>query len=312
MKPSARLFIITAFLACVAAASIYGSAGDVPQDLEAALGRVVRIHTAGRGEFQGELLSAGPERVELQNAEGLILTIAVSEITTVLVIDPTSEAETYYQDAAANKLFFMPVGFGMEPGELHIADQEILLVSVSYGVSEAFSLWGAVSIPGLMFNARFSLEPHPKVGLSLGSFAGVVFIETALAALPYGIVSFGTRNQNFTLGAGALFYYETGDGTLLTGGVCALGGKIVISQTASLITENWIVLGTTRRDNEWSDELWGTLFPSLAFRIAASRFSWDIGVTLPLMLNQNGGTTIDWLAGDPIPFPLLSLTYRIQ
>jgi hypothetical protein len=253
-----------------------------------------------------------PERVEIQNAEGLILTVATAEITRVLVIEPTGEAEAYYQDAAANKLFFMPVGFGMEPGELHIANQEILAVSVSYGVSESFSLWGAVSIPGLMLNTRFSLEPHPKVGLSLGSFAGVVFIEPALVALPYGIVSFGTRNQNFTLGAGALVYYEMGGETLLAGGVCALGGKIVISQTASLITENWIALATTRRDDRWTGELWGTFLPSLAFRIAASRFSWDIGVTLPLSLRQNGELVLDWLAGDPIPFPLLGFTYRIR
>jgi hypothetical protein len=311
MKPLTRLFVITVFLAC-AAASIYGSGGDVRQDLEAALGKVVRIQTAGRGEFQGELLSVGPERVEIQNAEGLILILAASEITRVLVIEPSRSAETYYQDAAANKLFFMPVGFGMEPGELHIANQEVLAVSVSYGVSELFSLWGAVSIPGLMCNARFSFAPHPKVGLSLGSFAGVVFIEPALVGLPYVITSFGTRNQNFTLGAGALVYYITGDESLLVGGVCALGGKIVISQTASLITENWIALCTTRRDDRWTDELWGVFFPSLAFRIAASRFSWDIGITLPLALNQNGGTTLDWLAGDPIPFPLLGFTYRIR
>ena len=311
MKSLTRLFLMAAFLACIAAASIYGS-GGVRQDLEAALGQVVRIHTAGRGEFQGKLLSVGPERVELQNAEGLILAVSASEITRVLVIEPERSAETYYQDAAANKLFFMPVGFGMEPGELHIANQEVLAVSVSYGVSEMFSLWGAVSIPGLMLNARFSFAPHPKVGLSLGSFAGVVFIEPALLALPYGIVSFGTRNQNFTLGAGALVYYETGSEMMLAGGVCTLGGKIVISQTASLITENWIALATERQDDEWSDELWGIFFPSLAFRIAASRFSWDIGITLPLVLNQNGGTTLDWLAGDPIPFPLLGFTYRIR
>ena len=296
-----------------AAVSTYGNGGvTVNRTLEESLGKVVRIHTVGRGEFQGELLSVDSERVELQNAEGLILTVAVAEITRVLVIELAGDAETYYQDAAANKLFFMPVGFGMEPGELHVADQEILLISVSYGVSEAFSLWGAVSIPGLMLNTRFSFSPHPKVGLSLGSFAGFVFLEPAVAALPYAIVSFGTRNQNFTLGAGGLVYYETGGETLLAGGICALGGKIVISQTASLITENWIVLGTTRRDKVWTDEVWGSFFPSLAFRIAASRFSWDIGVTLPLVLSRNGGYALDWLEGDPIPFPLLSFTYRIR
>ncbi|MBA7662831.1 hypothetical protein ES703_70864 [subsurface metagenome] len=174
----------------------------VRRTLEHSVGEIVRIRTAGRGEFQGKLLSVGSERIEIQNAEGLVLQITAAEITEVFVIDPTKKVDTYYLDAAANKLILMPVGFGMDPGEMHIADQEIVMVSVSYGISKAFSLWGAISVPGLLLNARFSFEPHEKVGLSLGSFAGLVFFEPIFIALPYGIASFGTLNKNFTIGMG--------------------------------------------------------------------------------------------------------------
>jgi hypothetical protein len=34
----------------------------------------------------------------------------------------------------------------VEPGELHVADQELVVVSMSYGVSRHFSVWGALSI----------------------------------------------------------------------------------------------------------------------------------------------------------------------
>ena len=72
------------------------------------------------------------------------------------VIDEESRALTYYQDAAANKLLVIPRGFGMEPGEFHISDQEIVIVNASYGVSEHLSLWGALTIPGMLVNVRGS------------------------------------------------------------------------------------------------------------------------------------------------------------
>jgi hypothetical protein len=294
---------------------------DIRQTLEQSVGEIVRIRTVGRGEFQGILLTTSPERIEVQNSEGLVLEIVISEITEVIVIDPEKEADVYYQDAAANKLILMPIGFGMDPGELHIADQEIIMVSVSYGISESFSLWGAVSVPGLLLNARYSFQPHEKVGISLGSFAGLVFFEPIFIALPYGIASFGTVNQNFTIGLGGIGIYgwekdEANSNFFLTGGVCALGGKIIIAQTASIITENWVILGKQYdiAGDLWST-LWGGFFPTVVFRIAGSRFSWDIGVTMPFMLlwdDELSSYTIDWIFNEPIPIPILSFTYRIR
>ncbi len=294
--------------------------GTFTQTLKELTGQVVRIRTRGGGEFQGVLLSTGPERIELQNAEGQILQIAVPEITEALLID------TYYQDAAANKLLLMPLGFGMDRGEFHIADQELIIVSSSYGISEHFSLWGAISIPGVLLNARFSFEPRKKTGISLGSFVGTLFIPPSFIAMPYGIISFGSLNNNFTIGLGAPFIYSKEQGDeyeseseyMVFGGVSAIGGKIVISQTASFITENWIILarGYDRIAGLWWDTvMW--FFPTVAFRIAGSRFSWDIGITLPVFLEyseETDGYRFLWPFVDnvPIPIPILGFTYRIR
>ena len=284
--------------------------------LDNSIDEVVRVRTAGRGEFQGRLVSVNDERIEIEDGEGQILSISTAQITAVVVMDQTRSPDTYFQDAAANKLVLMPVGFGMEPGELHVADQELVVVSMSYGVSRHFSVWGALSIPGVLLNARFSGNLGEAIGVSAGSFAGVVFLELGAAvALPYVIASFGSPHQNFTIGVGVPFYtssvvsYEQ----MFAGGALALGGKIVLSRTASLVTENWIVVGTYRAAGAWGAPA-GVFVPSLSFRIAGSRFSWDLGITMPLLYADSGeGYRLEWVTGgQPIPLPLLGFTYRIQ
>ena len=124
--------------------------------LQESISKTVRVTTVGGGEFQGILLTVGEQRLELVDREGLILEVVTDHIDEATVIDEESRALTYYQDAAANKLLVIPRGFGMEPGEFHISDQEIVIVNASYGVSEHLSLWGALTIPGMLVNVRGS------------------------------------------------------------------------------------------------------------------------------------------------------------
>lgn len=321
---------------------------EIRQVLEHSIGEVVRVKTEGRGEFQGILLSIDGERIEIQNHEGQVLEVVLDTVTEVFVIDPEAGRDTYFQDAAANKLILMPVGFGMDPGEFHIADQELIIVSASYGFSEHFSMWGALSIPGFLFNARLSTSIGDTIGLSAGSFLGAIFLEWGHAfAMPYVISSFGSLNQNFTVGAAAPFYIdiaheipltpgtEDTDGThrlstrMVTGGIVALGGKIVLSQTASIVTESWIGVLTDYWDGAWRSPAVYAI-PTVAFRIAGSRFSADIGIGMGMYYAETsednweefeagaeyartyGEYEFGWVTDMPIPIPILSVTYRIR
>ena len=327
-----RSFAFIAFLCLpIALSSGENTANDIHSCLEAAQGEIVRLRTAGRGEFQGLLMTVAEDRVEIQNGEGQILSIASDQITEVFVIDPTKTRDTYFQDAAANKLILMPVGFPMEKGELHIADQEIIAVSSSYGVTDHFSLWGGLSIPGAIMDARYGTAIGERFGLSSGSFVGVIFFEpVSLILLPYVIVSVGSPNQNGTFGIGGVFY--SSDSSLQTytvGGVAAIAGKIVLSQTASIITENWImVLGNHEASGWTSDMPVIAVIPAVIFRIAGSRFSWDIGITMPFGFFDRYdyvwdadtetdtetylGYGFQWLLEQPIPIPIVEFTYRIR
>jgi hypothetical protein len=225
----------------------------------AALGEQVHVTTAGRGSFQGELWGVREDRIELLTADGQIIHIALSEID----------------------------------GLQAVSDQQIAVVTSSYGLTDTVSLWGGVSIPGLVLSARLAYEPAPALGLSAGTFIGAEWFEFTTLALPYALASFGTPNRNITVGGGPIFtFFGTADDRPFEGAVLALGGKTVFT-------------------------------PSVVFRIAGSRLSWDLGAVVSFTLawgdggsngdDRTGRLRLEGLVdGTVVPLPLVSVTYRID
>jgi hypothetical protein len=275
----------------------------------------VLVRTTGGGEFQGTLLRAGTDRLELVGAEGLIELIHREAIVSIEPIvlrrRDQDERDLYFRDAASNRLIVMPSAFGMDPGEFHITAQEIVIVTMSYGFSRNLSVWGGISIPGALGNIRYSIALGEDAALSLGSFAGMTWMEPIGLALPYSIVSFGSPDRNFTAGLALPFIISSNDPFLVAGILAALGGKAIVSRTASIVTETWIFYSSD--NGRWS-RFDVAAFPAVAFRIAGGRFSWDIGAVLPLSLYQakDGFRIGGSIGGTLIPIPLLSLTYRLQ
>jgi hypothetical protein len=141
-------------------------------------------------------------------------------------------------------------------------------------------------------------------------------------ALPYALASFGHPNRNLTFAAGVPLWWSPEGGVRPAGVVGAIGGKIIVSSTASIVTENWVVAVS----DGWAwTRLELMLFPAVVFRIAGSRLSWDIGAIVPLALHNMaqyssmgeilgyGGIGLEGLMGGTvIPLPILSVTYRID
>jgi hypothetical protein len=274
------------------------------------LGKIVAVKTSGGGNFRGTLFSAMGDRIELASPEGVLTAISRRTILSIEVVDSTRDQAQYFQDSAANRLIVMPTGFGMEKGELHVAAQEIVVITASYGISAHFSTWAGVSIPGAVLNLRWSTELGEPAALSLGSLAGFTWFESAGIVLPYALASFGHENRNFTIGAGVPAAWSPGGGFRPAGLVGTLAGKIIISPTTSIVTENWIVAYCDGW--AWSQTV-GYIFPAAVFRIAGDRFSWDIGAIVPLAVAQRGGPFLQgMMGGTVIPIPILSVTYRIN
>lgn len=307
-------FLLAGALACAGLAAQGPAAAPAASPDDAALaalaGHLVIARTSGGGDFQGYLFLVLPDRVELLDSEGRIVALARSALLSLESADGGRDPAEFFRDSASNRLIVMPTGFGMEKGEFHVAAQEIAVITSSYGISPSLSVWGGVSIPGGVLNLRWSTPIGEGAAISLGSFLGTTWMEPIYALLPYAIASFGHPNDNITVGAGIPLAWGQGEAMRPVGLVGAIGGKFIVSASASIVTENWIMAWSDGWTWESLDML---LLPSAVFRIAGGRLSWDIGATVPLSVSNEGGVVIKGLAGDTmIPIPLLSVTYRID
>ena len=292
-------------------------AGEIPADPGQYVGLGISIRTSGGGSFQGTFLGLSQDRVEIVVADGQILQIARSEVVDFVLIDSSEGSRSFYEDSASNRLIVMPTGFPMDKGEFQIADQEIVAVTGSYGISDWLSVWGGVSIPGALFSLRGSLAVGERVGASVGSFVGASWFDLSLGplVLPYALLSVGENNNNVTVGAGFAMTFH--DGFNIPGAVLAIGGKRTLTAGTAIVTENWVVFAERERYDlsgvrtEYWTAVPFVIAPSVAFRIANNRLSWDIGAVVPFLIN---GNPVDgYQLSDPvIPIPVLSVTYRIR
>ncbi len=273
------------------------------------VGALVQVETSDATRFQGRLLDRLEDRIEIVLANGSIVQIARSAI--VEARELIDDVRQLFEDSAANRLIVMPTGFPLEPGEFHVASQEIIAVTGSYGVTQSLSVWGGISIPGALFSLRGSFRVGSSTGLSVGGFLGASWLELELGplVLPYALASFGDPTDSFTIGSG--FAMTFSDGFTIPGVVLALGGKRAINPGSAVVIENWIIWA--KRSGEGTEALdWvpRAFAPAAVFRIAGNRLSWDIGAVVPVLVDGPRGGP--YFVQDPvIPIPILSVTYRI-
>jgi hypothetical protein len=317
MRKFAVVLSIVSFLAAVFAAvaeeppaTVASEAGSSDAGYAASLGSMVTVKTQGGGSFRGVFFSALADRIEIASPEGVITSIARSSIVSLERVDERKDQAEYFQDSAANRLILMPTAFAMESGEFHVAAQEIIVITASYGISSNWSTWGGASFPGGVLNLRWSTTLAEKSAISLGTLGGYLWLGESGLVLPYAIASFGHENRNLTVGAGLPAAWWPEEGIHFVGAVATIAGKAIVSPTTSIVTENWFM--ALADDRTWS-RLTLYAFPSAVFRIAGERFSWDIGAVLPIIVGQAGGPFVKGIAdGYFVPIPILSVTYRIN
>ena len=324
-RGSIAVVFLSALVALQPAIWVQAETENEQPDLTELIGMPVRIETSGRGNFMGVLLTVGQDRVEIEGSDGEITQISRKAIESYQEITPGKRGKAFYQDSASNRLLVAPTAFAMEPGEFHIADQEIAVVTASYGMGEHVSFWGGISPVGALLSGRLIAPIGAFFAVSAGSFAGIEWVgagggPVSGLLLPYALFSGGKSNNNITAGGGAAFWFNSQTGSEMVGAVAAVGGKLVLTATTALVTENWIVWGKVYSPQTLEHRWYAIpLFAcsGLVFRIAGSRFGWDIGAVLPLLVLDEGGPTgtvriRGVLDGLWIPIPWISVTYRIR
>ena len=120
--------------------------------------------------------------------------------------------EYWFPNLHDTRYFFSPTAFGLKEGEGYYSHSYWLLWQFQYGFSDNFSLGGGTSIVGIpaSLNGKFNGEISEDVNAAAGWFwVGDLFgwtggdaEERTLINMPYGVVTYGSEEKNFTLGAG--------------------------------------------------------------------------------------------------------------
>lgn len=152
--------------------------------------------------------------------------------------------ETY----SASHYFVNNSGYGLRKGQAYYENIYVLYNSVSYGVTDNFSISTGLEVGSLLFASEFPvITVSPKLSFPFkndsGAFAlSSTFLTTSFGSgfttvgLLQGHLTLGNRFNNVTIGSGFGFSFEDGvaDGVL----PIQLGAMVRIKDNLSLVTDN--------------------------------------------------------------------------
>ena len=213
------------------------------------LGRVYRVETMQGTTFTGTLVSMSLTALEFDAKELGNIKLDRAQIRQADLQGPVaaSARSGYYDIGNGNRLFFAPTGRGLRKGEGTLQDVDVYFLGVNYGVTNNFSIGGYLSlVPGLdvsdqvlVFTPKLSFPVSDKVSFG----AGLLYLRVPTdnssvgAGIGYGALTYGSADNNFTVGLGYGFF----EGDIGTTPILQVGGQTRVSRRISLLSENYII-----------------------------------------------------------------------
>lgn len=216
------------------------------------LGRTYRVETTQGTSFTGRLVSISLATLEFDTPELGHVSVGRAQVRRADLQGPV-EARTkpnYFDIGNGNRLFFAPTARGLRQGEASLQDVSVYFLGFNYGLTNNFSLGGYVSlVPGLSPSEQL-LVLTPKVSFPLSEKvhvgAGLLYARIPNfdsngsgtgAGIGYGLVTYGSADNNLTFGLG----YGFVEGTIGSTPLLQLGGQARVSRRISLISENYLL-----------------------------------------------------------------------
>jgi hypothetical protein len=220
----------------------------------------------------GHLVRQTPDSIEVTTASGR-MTFARSAVASVKVVsnDELHGGQYWASDPHYTRLFFGPTGRTLAKGEGYFSDTELFFLNTSWGITDHFMLGGGMSVfpSSDMTNNVFYITPKvllkgsERFNVSAGALVGFAGHENGSAGMLYIAASNGSRDNQFTYGAGWAYLNDkiAGDAALM------LGGTRRVSRRVSLMTENYLFTGKGG----------GYVLPMYGMRFFGESISADLG-----------------------------------
>lgn len=251
------------------------------------------VKTAGGNVYVGTIVSEDRETITIKSREGTF-TLQREEVVAYGPYAELSQIQRESYHLQSTRYYFGPNGYGLRQGEGYYQNVNIFFNSVSYGITDNFSMGGGL-VPLFLFGGLDTPTPiyilpkfsfpivKDKLNLGAGALIGTLLgggeTGAGFVGTVYGIGTFGTRNKNLSIGLG----YGFVDDSFASTPTVSISGSVRISEKSYLMTENYLIDG-------------------FAVGILGGRTVWesvslDYGLILPYSVLGDGGfAAIPWLS----------------
>ena len=241
--------VLTVIVAIVIAGAPLQARAQGPTPTVVVSDTVMEIRLNDGSVLYGRITAIDADRVTITTESGGRSEVGRAQIVSVR---PTGSrlvnGERWLEDPNITRLFFGPTGRAIGRGTGYFAVYELLMPFLSYGVTDRFSLSGGTPVlPFVMgeimyFAPKLTLVSQPGMDLAAGVLAFVVPSDEMSLGLVYGVGTFGSPDNAFTVGVGLPFITDEGD-NFSDRVVLMLGGESRISQRMKFIAESYFVPG---------------------------------------------------------------------
>lgn len=250
------------------------------QSDSAKIKKIYEIELNDGSSFTGTILSIDSTRVIFKTSSITKIEIPVRQMKSMKEVQPENSGKQSYKLANPfpTKYFFTQSAINLHKGEGYYQNTYVFLNSLNFGITDYFSIGAGIellSTIGSLTTKEISPSWYiaPKLGFKvsdkfyLGGGVTVAniggFFDNTTIGLAYGLATFGSTEQNFTIGLGNAFNFDDHENNL----ACSLSGMTRVSERIALVTENYIVP---------ANDAVNTIF-SYGMRFIASKISVDLG-----------------------------------
>ena len=251
--------------------------------------------------FTGLILSQNDKEITIETESLSNVTIANNKISSIKMFkkEQIVNGKYFFLNPHPTRYFFGPSAIPLEKGESYYQNAYILANSVQTGITDHFSIGGGIVIPFLFFVT-------PKVGFKVAEKvhigAGILAATTVSSNIPFGIgvaygsVTFGSKENNFTINAGwgavKQENYNNQTNTykraweLSKKPMFTFSGMLRVAPKCSLISENWVFA-----TNDYKNDLNGNFNYSYNYhavisgglRLMGEKNSFDLAIAMPMV-----------------------------
>lgn len=215
---------------------------SVPTASAQEVGARYRVVLTDGTVFVGTVVSASAEAVVIEDERGLSTTIPRARISSLTLF----EGGFVRSDPNATRLFLFPTARSLERGAGRFGTY-FIFPTLAYGVTNNFDVSVASSIPFdgvtiINLNAKLTPYQRDRLSVAVGGSALIPFGTGAdgLGGTFYGVVTYGTSEQAFTVGGVGFYATNFEDAMVGDGGALVLGFEKQLSNHVKFMTENYL------------------------------------------------------------------------